>query len=102
MSVLGELSRLMEEYTDAYAAACDEEAEKENAYLRRFSTALLDSEAPATVRAKTAECQAVEERCAWNDAVAARKRTHAKVEEVRNRLMAAMSHQRFVREATGG
>lgn len=102
MSVLSDLSTRLEEVTDAYAKACDEAAEAENAYLRAYARAFTTSEVAATIRPKSAECAAVEERAVWNVKVAVEKSARAKVEEIKHRLMACMSHQRFVREATGG
>lgn len=101
-SVLSQLSTRLEQVTDEYASACDEAAEKENDYLRAYAIAFTTSEVAATIRPKTAECAAVEERALWNIATAKEKAAKAKVEEVKHRVMAAMSHQRFVREATGG
>lgn len=99
-SPLESLSDALERATDRYAIACDEAAVAENDYLRAYAVAFTTSEAAATVRPKTAECAAVEERAVWNIKVAAEKAARAKVEEVKHRLMAAMSHQRFVREQT--
>lgn len=90
------LSDQLEEVTDAYASACDASAEAENEYLRAYARSFTTSECAATIRPKTAECAAVEERAAWNLASAVEKSARAKVEEVRHRLMAAMSHARIV------
>ena len=90
------LSDLLETVTDAYAEACDAAAEAENEYLRAYARSFTTSECAATIRPKTAECAAVEERAAWNLALAAEKSARAKVEEVKHRLMAAMSHARIV------
>lgn len=92
----------LEECTDAYAKACDAAAEAENDYLRAYAIAFTNLDVPATIRPKSAECAAVEERALWNIAAAQEKSARAKVEEIKHRLMACMSHQRFVREATGG
>lgn len=100
MTVLSDLSTRLEEVTDAYAQACDDAAGAENDYLRAYAIAFTTSDVPATVRPKTAECAAVEERAIWNIKTAAEKSAKAKVEEVKHRLMACMSHQRFIREQT--
>lgn len=106
-SVLSRLSTQLETATGELADAYDAEAEAENAYLAAYQTAwALETEAksPATIRAKNCDndptvCELKQE---WNRAVAARKRAWAFVDALNHRLMAAMSHQRFVREQTGG
>lgn len=97
-----QLSDELETATDAYADACDLEAEAENAYLKAYAITFTTAECAATIRPKTAECAAVDERCAWNLALAVKNAKRAKVEELKHRLMAALGHQRFIREATGG
>ena len=94
------LSDRLEEVTDAYATACDEAATAENGYLAAYAEAFLGATCAATIRPKTAECEAVEKRKVWNIKVAAEKSAKAKVEEVKHRLMAAMSHARIIGSQT--
>ena len=104
-SILSQLSSRMESATDAYADACDEEAEKENAYLAAFSTAwAVATEEGVAISARSKHVDAdpvvTAAKQEYNRAIAGRKRTHAKVEELKSRIMAAQSHMRFVREQT--
>lgn len=92
------LSDRLEEVTDTYADACNATAEKENDYLREYARIFTTTECAATIRPKTAECGAVEQRAVWNIALAVERSCKAKVEEVRHRLMAALSHARTIRD----
>lgn len=105
MSVVGELSRRMEDATDTAADAFDAEAEAENAYLAAYSVAwavATEDKVAISARSKHVDAQpdVTAAKQEWNRAIAGRKRAAGKVEELRNRLMAAMSHQRFIREQT--
>ena len=96
-----QLSELLEHATDAYVNACVEAAEAENMYLRAYhvgwAEATVDGVA-ATVRSKSADNRSdvVEAKCAWNLAVAREKACRAKCDELKNRLVAALSHQKMV------
>jgi len=103
MATLGELSAALEVGTDEYTDALDGEAEAENAYLRAFAAFFLRAKVdgvPATIMSKYADAQAVEEKAAWNLAVARVKRCYAKRDEIKSRLMARMSHDKNVRDHT--
>lgn len=96
---LGDITSALERATDAYAQACNRAAHAENAYLRVFHLAWIAADGVAqTVKSKHCDNQAdvVEARCSHNLAIAAEKAAKAKCEELRNRLMAAMSWQRTV------
>lgn len=100
---LGDLASALEKATDAYARACNAAAVAENAYLRAFHLAWVRADGVAqTVKSKWCDNQeaVVEERCSHNLALAAEKAARAKCEELRNRLMAAMSWQRVVGSQT--
>jgi DICT domain-containing protein len=104
-SLLERVSRAYEEAVDAYGNACDDAALKENVYLAAHATAwvhAIEDGVAATVRDK--HCKAQGNVCAalqdWNRALAAEKRSKAKVQEMNTRMTAAMSHQRMVREGT--
>lgn len=93
------LADLLEGATDAYRDALDVTAEKENDYLKAYSRAFLAGAVngmPATIRPKSAEVAAVEERCLWNIAQASERACRAKVDELKNRLVAAQSHQKYL------
>lgn len=95
------LSDKLEEATDAYGNACDDAAIKENEYLLRFSKAYavaVEDKVAQTIRREHCNAQedVTEARQDWNRAIATEKRTKAKVEELRHRLMAALSHQKFI------
>ena len=103
MSVLGDLSRSLEAATDEYVVALDLETEAENAFLKVQATAFLHAKVSgvaATILTKFADAQAVEERMAWNLAVARRRRCWAKCDELKNRIMASMSHNKLVGSQT--
>lgn len=105
MTVLSDLSVRLEEVTDAAAEAFDAEAEAENAYLSAFSAAwAVATEDKVAISARSkhvdADPEVTQAHMDWNRAIAARKRCVAKVEEVRNRLVACQSHMRFVRDQT--
>lgn len=99
---LDDLSDALEQATDTFAVKCNDAAEAENAYLRAYARSFTTSDVAATIRPKSAEVAAVEERAAWNLAVAAEKSARAKVEELKNRLMAAMSHTKYLGYSDGG
>lgn len=102
-SVLSRLSTAMETATDALAVALDEEAKAENAYLLEYHKAWLTTDdVPASIRQKaTDQVEAVmKARQKWNLAKATAKGSSAKVDELKNRMMAAMSHQKFVAAQT--
>jgi hypothetical protein len=75
--------------------ALDREALAENAFKYAWARALLEDDAPATLRDKLAKAKAVEQETAWTNARNRRIACQAKCDEVRNRLMAAMSAQKF-------
>lgn len=96
---LGVLSDALERATDEYVAACNATAEAENAYLRAFHREWnLALGVAVTARAKHVDAQGepTEAKCAWNLAAAREKACRAKCEELKNRMMAAMSWQRVV------
>jgi hypothetical protein len=104
-SLLERISRAYEEVVDEYGNACDQSAIYENVYLAKFALAwahAVEDSVAATVRAKHCDNQSevLEARLDFNRATAIEKRTKAKVAELQNRLVAAMAHQRFVREGT--
>lgn len=90
------LSNDLEVATDAYAVACNEAAIAENAYLKHYAEVFLHADVAATIRPKTAECEAVDQRGEWNIKTAVEKSAKAKVEELKHRLMAALSHAKVV------
>lgn len=95
----GDLATALERATDAYVAACNNAAQAENGYLRAFHLAWVHADGvAATVRSKHCDNQAevVEARCAHNLAEASEKAARAKCDELKHRLMAAMSWQRVV------
>lgn len=107
MGVLSDLSTRLEGATDAAADCFDDEAEAENDYLAAYSLAwAVATEDKVAISARSKHVDAQPEVTAakqdWNRAIAARKRATGKVEELKNRMVAAMSHQRFVRDQTGG
>lgn len=94
----GPITDALEHATDEYVAACNATAEAENNYARLFAAAYRQSEQVAvTARAKFCDQleHVVEAKCVFNAAEARERACKAKVEEVRNRLMAAMSWQRM-------
>lgn len=99
-TTLEALSDALEAATDAYAVACNEAALAENVYLKRYATEFLSLDVAATIRPKTAECRAVDERAAWNIKAAVERSARQKCDELKHRLMAAMSHQKFVGSQT--
>lgn len=104
-SLLERISRAYEEAVDAYGDACDANAVAENQYLAAHMLAwayAVEDGVPATTRAKHCDNQkeVAEAKAEWNRAAAIERRCRAKVEELKNRLTAAMAHQRFVREGT--
>jgi hypothetical protein len=104
-TLLERVSRAYEDAVDAYGNACDLAAFAENDYLRQFAAAwavAVEDGVAATVRAKHCDNQkdVMDARLDWNRAAATERRSRAKVEELKNRLTAAMAHQRFVREGT--
>lgn len=96
---LGDLSRALEQATDAYAAACNRAAIDENFYLKAFHRGWVNS-MDVAVTARSKHVDAIEDvtdaKCSWNLSIAGEKAARSKVEELRNRLMAAMNHQRFI------
>jgi len=100
-----DLSHQLEEATDAYVRALDEEAEAENEYLRKHATAyaLAAHEGVAsTVRSKHADASpsVVEAKTVWNLAVARAKATRAKCQSIEARLNGAQSYFRLVERQT--
>lgn len=97
--LLGDLSTALEDATDTYAEACNRAALTENGYLRAFHLAWIAADGiAATVRSKHCDNQreVVDARCEHNIALASEKAARAKCDELKNRLMAAMSWQRVV------
>lgn len=97
----------LEQAGDHWRTTLNLEAEAENEYRRVHAIAWAQASnenMAVTIRAKHCENQpvVVSARCDWNIAVAREKAAHSKVEEQRNRLMSAMSDQRYMREASGG
>lgn len=104
-SLLERVARAYEEAVDAYGAACDENAEAENGYLRAFATAwahALEDGVAATVRSKHCDTQAdvLDALMGFKRAAAAERRWKAKVMELGARQSAVQSHVRFMREGT--
>ncbi|HMI47107.1 MAG TPA: hypothetical protein VK481_00390 [Gemmatimonadaceae bacterium] len=104
-SLLERISRAYEEAVDLYGDACDDNAAKENEYLKLHAQAwvhAIEDGVAATVRSKHCDNQqdVCDARQTWNRAMATERRSRAKVEELKNRLTAVMSHTRFVREGT--
>lgn len=95
---LGDLAAALERATDDFVAACNATAQAENAYLRAFSREYVVTTVAMTARAKWCDSQpdVTEAKCAWNIATAREKACRAKCDELKNRLMAAMSWQRTV------
>lgn len=95
---LGDLSVALERATDDYVTACNANAQAENAYLRAFSRAYVIADVAMTARAKWCDSQpeVTEAKCEWNIAQAREKACRSKCDELKNRLMAAMSWQRTV------
>lgn len=87
----------LEAATDEYVKACNATAVAENAYLFAFAAAYQGSIVAATARSKDADTQlaVVQTKAEWNMAAAHEKACKAKCEELRNRLMAALSWQRM-------
>ena len=95
------LSNEYEKATDAFAEACDADAEAENAYLAAFSTAwAVAVEDHVATTARRHHCDAQPEvsaaKQAWNRAAATKERTKAKARELEHRIMAMQSHMKFV------
>jgi hypothetical protein len=106
-TLLERVARAYESKVEEYGDACDEAAIAENAYLREFAMAwavAVEDSVPSTTRAKHCDQQSdvLAARLEWNRKVAAEKRLRAKVTELQNRMTAAMSYARFIREGTGG
>lgn len=106
-SLLERISRDYEQAIDRAADAWDAEAVAENAYLAERAKAwayATEDRIAITARSKHVENQpeVVAAHMEWNRAIAYRKRCVDKAGELERRQMAAMSHQRFIREATGG
>jgi hypothetical protein len=106
-SLLERISRAYEEAIDAAGDAYDDEADAENVYLAERAKGwayATEDKVAITGRSKFVDCQpevtkALQE---WNRAIAKRKRCADKANELEHRQMACMSHQRFIREASGG
>lgn len=97
---LQEIADALEAATDEFVRAANANAEAENAYLRAFRLAWLESEGiPATIKSKHCDQQrqVTEAKCAWNIADAMQKGCRQKCDELTNRLMAAMSWQKSMR-----
>lgn len=96
---LGDLAAALERATDEYVAACNRNAEAENGYLRAFHRAWVQSlDVAVTARSKHCDAMAdtTEAKCVWNLAAAGERSARAKCDELKHRLMAAMSWQRTV------
>lgn len=96
---LGDLSAALERATDDFVAACNANAQAENGYLRAFHVEYVGALGIAvTGRAKYCDAQqaVTEAKCEWNLTNAREKACRAKCDELRHRLMAAMSWQRVV------
>lgn len=88
----------LEAATDAYVKACNATALAENAYLFAFSAQYqAHGEIAATARSKFCDTlpDVVQTKAEWNAAAAHEKACKAKCDELKNRLMAAMSWQRM-------
>lgn len=97
---LQEIADALEAATDSFVAACNKNAEAENAYLYAFRRAWLASDGvPATIRAKHCDQQpgVLEAKAEWNLADAGQRGWKSKCDELQARLTAAMSWQRTVR-----
>ena len=95
-----EIADALEVATDEFVRAANKNAEAENAYLRAFRRAWLESDGvPATIRSKHCDQQhdVTEAKCEWNLTDAYQKGCRQKCDELTNRLMAAMSWQRATR-----
>lgn len=89
----------MERAGDEWRDALNAEAVAENAFRRAHAIEWVRAGSVAiTARAKHCENQpeVVTARCEWNLMIARSKAAHSKVEEIRNRLMASMSHQKYL------
>lgn len=97
---LDDLSEALANATAAYANACNETAIAENTYLKAFHTAWIENagRTPASIRSKDADNhgEVVDAKCTLNLKEAVERSAKAKVEELRNRLMAAMSYQKYL------
>ena len=102
-SPLEKVAREREDATDEYVKAIDKEAELQNAYLKAHSAAILklrDEGTPATALIAIANAMCAEEKWWWNVALAAKRSAWAKTDELGDRLQAAQSYFRIVREQT--
>jgi hypothetical protein len=102
---LERVSRAYEAAVDAYGLAVDAAALAEAKYKRAFAEAwavAVEDKVPATTRAKHCDNQpgVLEASIDFDRAAAAERRCRMKADELKNRQVAAMSHQRFIREAT--
>jgi hypothetical protein len=97
--VYAPITEALEQATDAYVEACNATAVAQNEYLRLFARAYRAHDSVA-VTARPKFCDALEDvieaKCAWNVAEARERACKAKCEELRQRLMAALSWQRLV------
>lgn len=104
-TLLERISRTYEEAVDAAGNAFDGEALAENEFLRLWAMAwAMAVEDGVAITNRDKHCNAQKDVCEarqeWNRAIAKRKRTVLKAGEMEHRQMAAMSHQRFIREGT--
>lgn len=100
---LQEIADQLEVATDEFVRAANENATAENAYLRAFRRAWLESDGvPATIRSKHCDqaYEVNEAKCAWNLTDAYQRGCKQKCDELTNRLMAAMSWNRIVGKQT--
>lgn len=102
-TALERIARAREEATDEYRDAIDAEAEAHNAFLLVFSEAILklrDEGTAATSLTQIAKAMCLKEENRWNLAKAAKQRCWNKVDELGDRLMAAQSYFKVIREQT--
>lgn len=99
------LSTDLEAQTGVFQQAADAEAEKENQFLTVYALAFRDvqhqeEKIPATLIPKHVETRVpvVAAKCEWNTAKVTKEVAKRKWDELQNRLVAAMSNQRFIRE----
>jgi hypothetical protein len=106
-SLLERICRAYEDAVDKAADAYDLEAIAENVYLAERSKAwayATEDKVAISARSKHVDCQpdVTSAKQEWNWAVAYRDRCRDKARELEHRMMSCMSHQRMVREGTGG
>ena len=87
----------LEATTDAYVAACNATAEAENKYRLIHAGAYLTSEVAVSARDKHTDSipEVAMAKAEWRIAEARERGLKAKCDELKNRLMAAMSWQRM-------